>query len=454
MIPTKLKAQLRNFAVGVHVTLYELDTTPLGGQVYYFTNQVFEERVPIKFGGKTYTQIACDMSKVDIDAQGAPATPNFSIATLGGPMAALIQQYKDLKRCKVRRYVTFAEYLDLMPAPSLVEGEIYGETEFTNELVWSQRMDNAAWLKNNQTVAANSTTAPDGTVTADTLTRSANAGSYTRQVCNVVAGQTRTLSVFAKAKSVGGRIGLRVQGTYPDRVDAVFDLNAGTLVGTVAANYTVLDATIVPVVNGWYRLTLTCKVAGTPATLAMFGPTDASKTVGGWEGASATLSNCYVWQGQLVPGTAPGPVILTEAAPYTSNHGLVTNPNADGSAKIKEELYVINRKTSADDVFAEFELKSPVDMEGVQLPLRIVRKRWCDAKYRVPDGNGGFIYFPVEDGGCPFKGGAYFDVNGNPTTADKDRCSKEVETGCVKRFGKNQALPFSALPGVRGVQEA
>lgn len=248
-----LKGVTRRFAVGEVVTLFELDLTPIGGSVYYFTNNVFEERVPIQFAGQTYVQVAVAMSDVSTDSRGSPSAPNFSIITTGSPLPVLIQNYGDLRRAIVRRYTTFAEFLDVRP---------------------------------------------DG------------------------------------------------------------------------------------------------------------------------------------------------------------NGGVEPNPDADGAARIREELFVINRKTSADDIFAEFELKAPVDLEGVQIPLRIVRKRWCDAKYRIPDGNGGFDYFPVEDGGCPYAGEACFDINGQPTTPENDRCSKELGTGCVARYGNNTPLPYSAFPGVRGVQEA
>ena len=48
----------------------------------------------------------------------------------------------------------------------------------TNLQVYSQDFDNAAWTKNNLTVATNSTTAPDGTTTADTLTTNTSTGGH------------------------------------------------------------------------------------------------------------------------------------------------------------------------------------------------------------------------------------------------------------------------------------
>lgn len=249
---------LRAFEVGVIITLYEIDLTKKGGGVFYFTNNVFEERVPIRFRGHDYVQLPISMESVEVDSQSGPAQPRLSIATAGGPTNALIEQYNDLKGARVWRYRTFAEFLGYRP-------------------------------------------------------------------------------------------------------------------------------------NG----------AG----------------------------------------------------------GIEVNPTHDPAAVIGVELYVVDRKNGADNVYAEFDLVSPTDQDGVMLPLRIVRKRWCDAEYRVyeplsPDADAhGFVNFVHVDGGCPYRGTNYFNIMDEVSDAAHDRCSKRV-TGCVARFGKTRDLPFSALPGVRAAAEA
>ena len=54
---------------------------------------------------------------------------------------------------------------------------------FGNLLTFGKEFDNAAWTKTNSTVTANSTTAPDGTLTADTITDNTTAavGHYVYQ---------------------------------------------------------------------------------------------------------------------------------------------------------------------------------------------------------------------------------------------------------------------------------
>lgn len=69
-----------------------------------------------------------------------------------------------------------------------------------NLLTWSEEFDNAAWTKNNSTITANSTTAPNGTLTADTMTVS-NFLSRVDQTPTLPVG-TYTISVWMKTTSV------------------------------------------------------------------------------------------------------------------------------------------------------------------------------------------------------------------------------------------------------------
>lgn len=254
--------RVRQFEVGTIIDLYELDLSRKGGDVYYFTNNVMEERVPIQFDGHVFLPIPINMEDITVDPLSSPASPKLSISTIGGPVAALIEQYNDLRGALVRRYETFAEFLDIRP---------------------------------------------DG------------------------------------------------------------------------------------------------------------------------EG------------------------------------GVEPNPDADGSAIMSMELFVIDRKDGADDEMAEFTLVSPTDMDGIELPRQIIRKRWCSNMYRIyQPSTGTFVEFEHVDGGCPYRGTAYFDQHDQPTTIDKDKCSKRL-SGCLRRYGyqngegrwvSNVALPAAMAPGVRASAEA
>jgi hypothetical protein len=121
-----------------------------------------------------------------------------------------------------------------------------------NLFSYSQEFDNAAWSKTNITVTANSTTAPDGTTTAESILETATTGQH-----QVLRGLTQlsgtyVTSIFAKAN---GRNWLAINTNFASvqRV-SFFDLENG-VVGSVPVGFT---ASIVDVGDGWYR----CVVVG------------------------------------------------------------------------------------------------------------------------------------------------------------------------------------------------
>ena len=114
-ISSSIFTVVRRFAVGELITLYQLDLTALGETIHYFTNNIMEERIPIAFGGNTYTHLPVAISGIDVSADSGPPQPHLTIATAGGPVTSLIQNYKDLRGAKFYRIRTFAEFLDRKP---------------------------------------------------------------------------------------------------------------------------------------------------------------------------------------------------------------------------------------------------------------------------------------------------------------------------------------------------
>ena len=98
-----------------------------------------------------------------------------------------------------------------------------------NQLTWSEQFDNAAWPITNATVTANTTLAPNGTLTADTITENAAAGQHRFvRTPSLTAGQEWTESIYVK-RGVGSRqfqLGLSGGGLV---AKAYFDLGTGTV---------------------------------------------------------------------------------------------------------------------------------------------------------------------------------------------------------------------------------
>lgn len=122
-----------------------------------------------------------------------------------------------------------------------------------NLFTYSEQFDNAAWTKTNATVTANSTTAPDGTTTADTLFETTTNGQHRVFISAGVTG-TYTISVYAKA---AGRdyVALWFGGVDKGKF---FYIPAGGA-GSVGGNFVNApdSASITYVGNDWYRCSVT-----------------------------------------------------------------------------------------------------------------------------------------------------------------------------------------------------
>jgi hypothetical protein len=126
------------------------------------------------------------------------------------------------------------------------------EKQSTNLFTYSEQFDNADWTKTNATITANSTTSPDGTQNADTVTPTTTNGVHRIQQDKATVSQVFTQSIFAKANGYnfiavenGGEI-------------AYFNINTG-VVGTVSAG----TASIQNMGNGWYRCIFTATAVNT-----------------------------------------------------------------------------------------------------------------------------------------------------------------------------------------------
>lgn len=108
-------------------------------------------------------------------------------------------------------------------------------------------------------------------------------------------------------------------------------------------------------------------------------------------------------------------------------------PNANGNAHFPDDIWYVERKTAEDKTQVEFQLSSSLDLDGVELPLRLMIQDTCLWTYR-------------EDG-CGYGGTQYFDEFDVPTSAENDRCGKRL-TSCRLRFGQFAVLPFGGFPGL------
>ena len=183
----------------------------------------------------------------------------------------------------------------------------YYPTTVRNLLGFTQEFDNAGWVKTRSSITANATAAPDGSVTADKLVIDTTAATNhpVGQNQSVLSGTTYTLSAYAKAGEIT-QINLRFSAQFPAG-STFFNLSAGTKtnVGTV------VDSTITPVGDGWYRcsITQTANASGT-AQAQVFLAEAGSITIATANGTDGL----FLWGAQLSDSASLDPYVYNPAA--------------------------------------------------------------------------------------------------------------------------------------------
>ena len=136
------------------------------------------------------------------------------------------------------------------------------EKQSTNVILYSEQFDNAAWIKSNSTISANTTISPDGTQNASTLVVSASGYLLQQYTASVLAGGSWALSIFAKNQTTNF---LFLGGATPSGTDT----------------YSIQDMG-----NGWYRHILVRTFASANASFNL-------------QYIIATVGTNYIWGAQV-----------------------------------------------------------------------------------------------------------------------------------------------------------
>ena len=109
-------------------------------------------------------------------------------------------------------------------------------------------------------------------------------------------GSTYKFSVLVKKADIGKNFALRIQGVYPNRVDAVYDLEAGIVKESLITGVELAEndrATIEPMGDGWYKCSLYADVFANYVRI-VFGPTTNKLKTGLWETRTGEKSNTFI----------------------------------------------------------------------------------------------------------------------------------------------------------------
>jgi len=257
---------------------------------------------------------------------GVADADNSSTATASGTNGALIWGAQAEQRSSATAYTAtttqaITNYIPVLQTASAGQarfdhnpttGESLGlliEEARTNSLTYSAQFDNAAWTKTNVTVAANTNVAPDGSLSADTIT--CNSGSTTKHVAQTISiSSAPTLSVYVKTAGVSY---IQILNATEVTGYANFDIATG-VVGTKGS--TASASSITSVGNGWYRLSVSFTIATGSVSFRIYAASSASD---GYNPTTSSTGSFFIWGAQLEAGSFPTSYIATTSASVTRN---------------------------------------------------------------------------------------------------------------------------------------
>lgn len=195
----------------------------------------------------------------------------------------------------------------------------------SNLLIKSDQLDDAAWVKTNSTSTANAVTAPDGTVTGDTLNENTTNGVHQFSQA-VTVGSSAVDYCFSVAVAPSSRSWVQLilqEGGGSTNAGAYFDVTNG-LVGTTSAagNWANIRAFISPLGNTWYACTVVARktnAATTVSGLILAATANGNNSYAG----VGTNSAVSLWRATLSQSSVPSRLIqtTTAAVPATAQTG-------------------------------------------------------------------------------------------------------------------------------------
>lgn len=190
----------------------------------------------------------------------------------------------------------------------------------TNLLTYSQEFDNVAWTKGNATVTANTTVAPDGTTTGDTIAGvTAGAANFIRPATLPTAVATQyTFSIWVRAGTATTCSLIIRDNTAATNLAVTSQIvsGPGSVSGSPIVNVTGLSTT------EWTRVAITLVSPATAGNAIQ--PTFYPETAL----SSTTAQSNIIWGAQLVQGATAGDYMVTGASTaavqYTGPNGLLS----------------------------------------------------------------------------------------------------------------------------------
>lgn len=111
-IPQDTLSQTTKTEQSARIDLWEIDLTAIGGQRYYFSNELNEKGDPVTWQGRKYDAYPIQGTGFELSGKGTSARPTLAVSNLFGMVTGLAEDVQSLVGGTVVRRVVYARFLD------------------------------------------------------------------------------------------------------------------------------------------------------------------------------------------------------------------------------------------------------------------------------------------------------------------------------------------------------
>ena len=281
-------------------------------------------------------------------------------------------------------------------------------TAVTNLLLRSEEFDNASWVKQSSvSVSANTTIAPNGTLTADTITwtsASVGTGIYAQILSGLAASVTHTRSIYVRADSAGGTVEL---------ADPVLTVGITTINLTTEWQRIQLseNSTVSSGAGVWIR-----KTASSPNTIYLWGAQlEQSTTVGEYIPTTSTINSAPRFDHNPTTGESLG-LLVEEARSNlclqsedlsttwgTTNYTVTTNAATAPNGTVTADKLIRNTTDTTTSVTQNVTATAST---AYNYSIFVKASEWSKVGLREGSVSGNYVTFDLSNGTIVSSSGA------------------------------------------------
>lgn len=111
-IPLSTLTEITRTEQSAQVVLWEIDLTGIGGDRYFFCNEVNEKGEAVTWQGRKYDVYPIEGSGFEMNGKGAAARPSLKVSNLYGMVTGMVEDLQSLAGATVIRRKVYARFLD------------------------------------------------------------------------------------------------------------------------------------------------------------------------------------------------------------------------------------------------------------------------------------------------------------------------------------------------------